>query len=373
VIQPLKKLFDYFYLTRRQRKGMVLLFILLALLAAAYVAVPFYFTHQTQADDAFLKEVQSYLSASVKKSEPKTLTPFSFDPNTITRQQLLQIGLSEYQASMIVKYRNAGGKFYRNEDFGKIYSITDEEYLTLEPFIVISKPGLKEVAEEKKTKPVYQPAPFDPNLIDSVEMASMGFGRSQINNILNYRKAGGKFRVKQDFKKLYTINDELYEVFEKNILLPSVDTTNLIMPEDEPQPLAIVEINSADTAQLQALKGIGPVLAKRIIDYRQKLGGFYDKSQLLEVFGIDTIRFQQFSKQIIIDKSKIIKRDINTVQFSELLNNPYIEFYIVQSIFNYRDAIGKFDSIGQLREIDLIYDQLFKKLEPYLVVQHLEN
>lgn len=348
---------------------MSVLIILLVLMAAVYAALP-YFLHEVQNenDELFAAEVNQYLSARVSREAPKILTPFPFDPNKISAEQLMQLGLTEYQASMIVKYRNAGGKFTKKEDFAKIYSLKDDEFKALEPFIVIAQQPENE-AGEKLTKIRYQPFPFDPNAVDSAEMAAMGLGASQIKNIINYRNAGGTFRVKSDFRKLYTINDELYAVFEKNILLPSIGAADTLLAESSSPPLEMIEINAADTAQLQKLKGIGPVLAKRIVDYRQKLGGFYDKAQLLEVFGIDTTRFNGFAGQVEVDRSKIVKTDINTAGFSDLLKNPYVEYYIVQSIFGYKDAIGRFDSVGQLKEIDLIYDQLYRKLEPYFMVE----
>jgi len=373
VFQPFKNIFDFFYLTRRQRKGMSFLFIILVLLASMYIAIPLFIDNTVERDLSFAEEVQNYLAAKPKQETPIKIAPFYFDPNTISSEQLLQLGLSEYQASMIEKYRNAGGKFTKKEDFKKIYSITDEEYSLLEAHIIITPTHVVAPSKEKPTSAKYFPAPFDPNSVDSLELAAMGFGSAQIANIINYRNAGGKFRIKQDFKKLYSINDDLYAIFEKNILLPSADSTIIAIAEPPAATLALVEINSADTSQLQLLKGIGPTLAKRIVDYRQRLGGFYDKSQLLEVFGIDTARYHRFSEQVVVDRSKIVRKDLNAVQFSELLKNPYIEYYIVQSIFSYRDAIGRFDSVGQLKKIDLIYSQLYQKLEPYLLVQNTED
>jgi len=347
---------------------------LLLLMVIIYAALPYFIAGaQPEKDELFAAEVENYLSAQISREVPKVLSPFPFDPNTISGEQLIQMGLTEYQASMIVKYRNAGGKFSKKEDFAKIYSLTDEAYQTLAPFIVIAQPGASEKAGSRKPTAVYQPFPFDPNEVDSTELATMGLGASQIKNIINYRNAGGTFRKKSDFKKLYTIDDELYAVFEKNILLPSIDSVDTAVEDAKGREVEIVEINGADTAQLQKLKGIGPVLATRIVDYRTKLGGYYDKVQLLEVFGIDTARFNGFAAQVEVDRSKIVKTDLNTAGFSDLLKNPYVEYYIVQAIFGYKDAIGKFDSVGQLREIDLIYNQLYQKLEPYFGVENVSE
>jgi competence protein ComEA len=130
-----------------------------------------------------------------------------------------------------------------------------------------------------------------------------------------------------------------------------------------------VELNSADTSDLIKLRGIGPVFSGRIVAYREKLGGFYDKSQLLEVFGIDTNRYFQFAHQVFADTLKLKKMDLNHTTFKDLLRHPYLEYYLVKSIFNYKDAVGAFRSVDELRQIDMVYDQLFEKIKPYLTVE----
>lgn len=130
--------------------------------------------------------------------------------------------------------------------------------------------------------------------------------------------------------------------------------------------MELIEINTADVLELRKLKGIGEVYAHRIVSYRDKLGGFFDKSQLLEIYGIDTSRYAMFAPQVVIDKSVIRRININDATFDILLQHPYLEYYIVKEIFNYREAIGAFDSIAQLKDISLIYDQLYFKIAPYL-------
>lgn len=166
---------------------------------------------------------------------------------------------------------------------------------------------------------------------------------------------------------MYGMDVNTYQELEKYILLPSTRTE---LPQEiktyDRQEL--VEINSASLMELQKLKGIGEVSAQRIAKYREKLGGFYDKSQLLEVYGIDTSRFAALAPQVVVDKSSIRRININEASFDKFMEHPYLEFYIVKEIFNYRDAIGNFDSVAQLKDISLIYDQLYLKIAPYLTV-----
>jgi len=89
---------------------------------------------------------------------------------------------------------------------------------------------------------------------------------------------------------------------------------------------------------------------------------------LLEIFGLDTTRFSMFVNQIEVDQSCIKKLDLNTTKFGDMVAHPYFEYYMVKSIFNYKDAVGSFDSINQLKQINLIYDHIFTKIEPYLTI-----
>jgi competence ComEA-like helix-hairpin-helix protein len=159
---------------------------------------------------------------------------------------------------------------------------------------------------------------------------------------------------------------------EKYILLPSeIDPEANDVPSKKGAAayMELIEINTADTLELRKLKGIGKVYAHRIVSYRDKLGGFFDKSQLLEIHGIDTSRYAMFAPQVVIDKSAIRRINLNDATFDILLQHPYLEYYIVKEIFNYREAIGAFDSIAQLKEISLIYDQLYFKITPYLTTE----
>ena len=348
---------------------MLILLTALMMTILLYFMLPFIILPDAALDDNFEQTVRKFMASRANEDAPqRQLNPFPFDPNTTSKDGFTELGLSERQADMIVRYRNAGGKFNTVEDFGKIYSISDEEFASLRPYIVIapeittSKP---DYAESQK-KP--EPFPFDPNTIDSAGLARLGLNRGQIRNIINFRDKGGKFVVKKDFGKLFTISEADYANLEKHILLPSVDTAKSTQPKPA-EKMVIVEINKADTAELRQIKGIGPAFASRIVNYREKLGGYFDKSQLLEIFGMDTARFAQISGNIEIDRSQIRKINLNKAGYKEMLAHPYLENYIVKAIFEYKETKGKFRSVEELRNISLIYPQLYQKIEHYFTVE----
>ncbi|NCU33253.1 MAG: hypothetical protein EOM23_10065, partial [Candidatus Moranbacteria bacterium] len=217
---------SYFIISKGQRRAILLLFVILILMIASYFLLPFYLKPDYQQVDSFAIEAAKFAATAVKsESEQRELTPFPFDPNTTTGEGFQQLGLSERQAEIILRYRNAGGKFRNADDFGKIFSISDEEFAILQPFIIIEPEvvPVKKLAKQPEKKAL-NPFPFNPNTIDSAGMTKMGLREMQIKNIINYRDAGGDFRVKKDLSKLFTISEEDYSILEKYILLPSTDS-----------------------------------------------------------------------------------------------------------------------------------------------------
>lgn len=130
--------------------------------------------------------------------------------------------------------------------------------------------------------------------------------------------------------------------------------------------LLLIELNTADTLDLQQLKGIGPGYARRIIARREKLGGFYDKRQLLEVYGMDTLRFRWIETHVSANPQHINKLNINTVNLKELIRHPYFPFPLAKKILLYRHQKGSFHSLDELKEAGGLSDSLFRRMVPYL-------
>lgn len=127
-----------------------------------------------------------------------------------------------------------------------------------------------------------------------------------------------------------------------------------------PNTLRTVSINSCDTSTLETLPGIGPVLSRRIIKYRELLGGYYTKDQMLEVFGMTDENYNRFVKHITIDTLKIRKLNLNTATFKEINAHPYISYEQTKAIFKLRSKSTKlnrehilkceaFDSIQKIK------------------------
>lgn len=226
---------------------------------------------------------------------------------------------------------------------------------------------------------------FDPNELSEEQWTNMGMNPKIMRNILRYREKGGTFRDKEGFRKIYGMDDSIFAVLDPYLRFKPVekapsssyfkynDKKDSIKPGNkyakyEPDTV-MVELNTADSASLLALNGIGPSYAGRIIRYRDRLGGFYRKEQLLDINGMDSIRYKQFMEQVMVDSLLIRKININSVTFKELLKHPYFEYYLVKAVFNYKDDIKAYDSVGQLRKIPVMYEELYQKISPYLMVK----
>ena len=214
------------------------------------------------------------------------------------------------------------------------------------------------------------PFTFDPNNLPSAQWSKLGLKDWQIKVIKKYEAKGGKFYDKDDFKKMFCISPSEYDILEPYIAIQIEKPVYAEIKTEIParKPRAIVELNSADSVTLLSLYGIGPSYARRIIKYRTLLGGFYSKSQLLEVFGFDQGKLDKIEDYCSVNPNEITKININKIRTEELKKHPYLDYYTAKAIVDQRISIGKFTSLKQISEIPLIHAELFDKIKNYLVL-----
>jgi competence ComEA-like helix-hairpin-helix protein len=130
-----------------------------------------------------------------------------------------------------------------------------------------------------------------------------------------------------------------------------------------------IDINNADTAVFIALPGIGSKLAQRIINFRDKLGGFYKVEQLAETFGLPDSTFQNIKSGLRVNSSTIKQFNINTATVDEMKLHPYIRYNLANAIVQYRIQHNTFLDVTDLKKIMIVTDEMFNKVSPYLTVQ----
>lgn len=214
---------------------------------------------------------------------------------------------------------------------------------------------------------------FDPNTLTKSQAQQLGFPDKVFKVLENYRSKGGKFKSSADLKKIYGITDEFFNKLEPYILIESENKNsvaenkmNITAPPPQVNSKKIIDINSADSVQLVSLNGIGPTLCRRILIFRNMLGGFAYKEQIKEVYGMRDSLYQLFSERITADAAGIKKININTAGVDELKKHAYIKFIVAQSIVNYRAKHGRYSSEADLLKVGSLTEETIKKLSPYL-------
>lgn len=214
------------------------------------------------------------------------------------------------------------------------------------------KPGRTWPSDARKPGRTYESFAFDPNTVSVADLQRLGLSERQAESIENYRSKGGRFRSKEDFRKMYVVSDTLFARLEAYIDIPKL------------------ELNRADSAALVALRGIGPYYARKILDYRERLGGFVDAAQLLEIDGLDADRLAGFSEDVTVDAKKIRKIDLWHASDTVLARHPYIGAKGARSVLRYRQL---YDSarwtLPDLAKERALPPENIEKLKKYIEIQ----
>jgi len=217
------------------------------------------------------------------------------------------------------------------------------------------KPG----SDDKIVHPVM--FPFNPNNLSLQQWEQLGLSERQANVIKHYESKGGKFYSKEDVKKIYAITADDYKRLEQYINIPQAEYTAKKAKQGE-----IIELNGADSAKLTEIRGIGPSFAVRIARYRNRLGGFYNKEQLKEIFGIDSLKYAEIKDQVSVNPAKVNRININTISFDQLRIFPYLGYKQVNAIIQYRVQHGNYASIADMKNVAILDEGILSKIEPYL-------
>lgn len=309
---------EFFYMTRADRRTFI------CLCSLALVAIIF-FGAVSLTDDTSNK-IEERKEAATAKGESheradgqgyameetnKGSKLFYFDPNTADSTQLLQLGLRPWQVRNIYKYRARGGVYQCKEDFAYVYGLTVKDYKRLEPYIRIGADYLpaSSLAEVRNRKRRYE---------------------------RNSRYASD--------------NGENAPNVERKAYTPKIRIGEHI------------EINSADTTELMKIPGIGSYYSRQIVRYRNQLGGFVSKEQLLEIEDFP----EEAVKYISIDENNIRRLRINQLTLSQLKRHPYLNYYQARAISDYRRLRGNIRSISELKLMKEFSSHDIERISPYI-------
>ena len=314
----------------------------------------------------------------------KEITLQPFDPNADEYEQMRSSGVPSHIAASIVRWRSYGKVYRIREDLTQVSGMTDSIYTLLKPYIIIADslaPTKRNIInfagqsepQNKTTTPKQAPAITLPNekfLIDTASASYLtrwGFSPRQAEVVIRYRDASGGIRSEEQLRRCYVLSDEMAERLLPYIIFSPAPAPNT--PDTQPQlspsntPL---EINSADSAALVAINGIGAKSASEIIRYRTLLGGYHSVEQISELKVVTEENFAKILQQICCDSCKISKIDINFAGPKELERHPYVSARALRRIVKQRQLKGGWTRIEEMIDDDILSEDEAERLAPYL-------
>jgi competence protein ComEA len=208
--------------------------------------------------------------------------------------------------------------------------------------------------------------------ISEKQLLDLGLTKDETQTIVSLREAGLKIYTEYDLDTASILSDRCKTILKQGLkFFPS----KKLFRKNEANILALstsekIELNRADTLALDAIKGVGLGMAKRILKYRERLGGFKNKEQLKEVWGMDSSTYENILKNIQIDKQVLIKLNINTADLKSLGQHPYIGYSLAKLIVNYRAQHGNYKNIRDLMNIHVMNEEIFSKIEDYISIEN---
>lgn len=357
---------DYFAFTRGEKRGALVLLIIIAILISAQF-IPNYLKKTSKTDfSEFEAEINEFEKSKTAEQPDlkKNLTLFDFNPNTISDSEWVELGFKGWQIKTINNYKSKGGNWKTKQDVSKIYGLSPEHFEQLKPFILLPESIDKNNSFTKDKKAEVNYFEFNPNIITDSQWKQLGFSDWQIKSINKYKAKGGKWKTKNDVSKIYGLSNDEFEKLKPHILLPDEIKKSSSSIKDFTKK---VDINKADAKEFTNLKGIfSEKYGAVIVKYRNSLGGFVKKEQLLEVWNMKKETYDGFSSQIILQSTSPKQININTASAEELKKHPYIYWNTANAIVKYRKANGNYNSVNDVKKIHLISEELYSKIAPYL-------
>lgn len=225
---------------------------------------------------------------------------------------------------------------------------------------------------ESVDRPLFR---FNPNTASRDSLLQLGFSPSLARRIVNYRTKGGVFKIKSDLLKMYGTDTLLFQKFYSFIDLPLIaekKRKEFFKDSFPMRPIVAttkLDLNLADTAQLIKVYGIGPKFSLRIVEYRERLGGFVSMDQLNEVYRLDTTAVGRLKKKFFVLPDYHPRQiRLNTATEKELAAHPYISYKLAAAVVAYRFQHGYFASIEDLVNLKLVTEKDFQRIKPYITI-----
>ena len=232
---------------------------------------------------------------------------------------------------------------------------------------------------DKEREQVITLSPFDPNLVDSIELSRLGLPVYVVRNVIKYRQKGGRFRTPESFSRIYGLTEAKFQELKPYIYI-SEAYANKPKKSQPKQALMLVEkkdtfqrqfkypegtlidVNLADTTELKKIPGIGSGIARMIVSYRNRLGGFCALEQLEEVKYVTPELLEWFK----LEHVNLRKLKVNKASLEELRAHPYLNFHQAKVIVEYRRKKGKITSLSQFSLYEEFTEKDLQRISAYV-------
>lgn len=211
------------------------------------------------------------------------------------------------------------------------------------------------------------PAKFNPNDYSSEQWIALGLSSKQANVVLKFTSRG--VYSMDDFSKIFVIPNELMVLLKDSLVFTERKYKSDYPSKTEAfiKEKKVIHLNTASLDDIMELPGVGAYIAERIMNYRERLGGFITKEQLMDIRKIDLELFNKLEDQIIIEKQKVKQININTATADQIKSHPYFNWSLANSIVKMRTQKGgSFKSLEEILDSALIDREFFEKVKPYL-------
>ncbi len=294
---------------------------------------------------------------SAKLHQYNRKMPDQLNLNSANYDDLQQSGLNESLAKRLIAYRASLSGF---DSLGQLQNIYGIDTNWLKAGKGHFNLGATFKNNSKESQQVLRLDSFNPNEVGEDELKRMGLKAKQIRGIMAFREHFRPFQKAKDLYEVYNLDSGLVKR-----LLPYAKVSN----SDTLRFNKVIDINSADSASLRSLPGIGPLTVNYFLDYRKALGGFHSLYQLEDLFFIDSLWIATNQSRIRVD-SISPSLNINKASLADLKEHPYISYGLARNIVEFRERIGLFKSLDELVNIELVDDVLLRKLAPYLSISN---
>lgn len=326
------------------------------------------------------------------ESSITALSPF--DPNEAGYEELRQCGVPAEVAVGIIRWRRYG-KIYRiEEDMALVSGMNDSLFAELRPYIIISE-KYAAAPHDKSARPVahtnrhdgtatengsdddirrtgIELTPFAIDTASAAFLVTTGFSPRQAEAVVRYREASGGTLTQEQFRRCYVVSNRMAERLLPYIIFagqpsdaaPDEGTAETEEPIRETR--MPIEINSADSATLRSVHGIGERSVTEIIRYRELLGGYCSVEQLAELKCVTESNYEKILQQIYCDTCNISKIDINFASPKEIGRHPYVSAKALRKIVKQRKLKGGWSGIEEMTEDNIFTKEEAERLAPYL-------